>query len=69
MNNERVINKVIQILIDYIIDHPPQAIVEDDLIPWTVFINSKNERARCYFDILDIAVNQAVKQLQEEQKI
>ena len=27
MNNERVKNKVIQILIDYIIGHPPQAIM------------------------------------------
>ena len=66
MHNEILINKVIQVLIDYIIDHPPTHIEDNSIIPWEVFVNSRNERARCYFDILDIAVNTAVKQLEKE---
>ena len=68
MNNERLKHKVIQILIDYIIDHPPTHIEDNSIIPWEVFINSRNERARCYLDILDIVVDTAVKQLEEEGK-
>ena len=48
--------KIIEFLIDYILDNPPSYITDDSPIPLEVFINSQNERARAYFDILEIAI-------------
>lgn len=48
--------KIIEFLIDYIIDNPPSYVTDDSPIPLEVFVNSQNERARAYFDILEIAI-------------
>lgn len=51
--------KIIEFLIEYILDNPPSHISDDSPIPLTVFVNSANERDRAYFDILDIAIAHA----------
>lgn len=59
MNNTSV--KIIEFLINYIIDNPPSYIEDNSPIPLEVFVNCQNERAKAYFDILEIAVAYAYK--------
>lgn len=55
-------HKIIEFLIEYIIDNPPTYIDDNSPIPLSVFVNCQNERARAYFDILDIAVAHSTQQ-------
>ena len=58
---EKIEHKIIQFLIEYILDNPPSYIADNSPIPLEVFVNCQNERARAYMDILEIAVNHATK--------
>ena len=53
--------KIIEFLIEYILDNPPSYVMDNSPIPLEVFVNSKNERDRAYFDILEIAIAHAQK--------
>jgi len=64
MNN--IINiKIIEFLINYILDNPPSYVMDDSPIPLEVFVNCQNERTRAYFDILEIAVAHATKNIKK----
>ena len=54
-------DKIIDFLIEYILDNPPMYISDNSSIPWEIFVNSQNERTRAYMDILEIAVTHAQK--------
>lgn len=53
--------KIIEFLIEYILDNPPSYVADDSPIPFEVFVNSQNERNRAYMDILEIAIAHAQK--------
>lgn len=55
--------KIIEFLIEYIIDNPPSYVMDNSPIPLEVFVNSQNERNRAYMDILEIAIDHAQKNL------
>jgi hypothetical protein len=57
----KIEHKIIEFLIEYIIDNPPSYVEDNSPIPLSVFVNSQNERARAYFDILEIAIAHAQK--------
>lgn len=59
-------DKMIEILIDYIIDNPPQSVSENNLIPWELYIGSAiddKERTRAYMQVLEIVINKAQEEL------
>ena len=66
MNN--IETKIIEFLIEYIIDNPPSYVMDNSPIPLEVFVNSQNERARAYMDILEIAIAHAQKNLKNNKK-
>ena len=66
MNN--IETKIIEFLIEYIIDNPPSYVMDNSPIPLEVFVNSQNERNRAYMDILEIAIAHAQKNLKNNQK-
>ena len=57
----KIEHKIIEFLIEYILDNPPPYIEEDSPIPLEVFVNCQQERARAYMDILEIAIAHATK--------
>lgn len=57
--------KIIEFLIEYILDNPPSYVMDNSPIPLEVFINSQNERTRAYMDILEIAIAHAQKNLKK----
>lgn len=57
----KIEHKIIEFLIEYILDNPPTHINDNSTIPFEVFVNSQQERTRAYMDILDIAVAYATK--------
>ena len=59
MNN--IETKIIEFLIEYIIDNPPSYVMDNSPIPLEVFVNSQNERTRAYMDILETAIAHAQK--------
>ena len=61
MNN--IETKIIEFLIEYIIDNPPSYVMDNSPIPLEVFVNSQNERMRAYMDILEIAIAHVQKNL------
>ena len=64
MNN--IETKIIEFLIEYIIDNPPSYVMDNRPIPLEVFVNSQNERNRAYMDILEIAIAHAQKNLKND---
>ena len=58
--------KIIEFLIEYIIDNPPSYVMDNSPIPLEVFVNSQNERNRAYMDILEIAIAHAQKNLKND---
>ena len=64
MNN--IETKIIEFLIEYIIDNPPSYVMDNSPIPLEVFVNSQNERNRAYMDILEIAIAHAQKNLKND---
>lgn len=57
----KIEHKIIEFLIEYILDNPPSYVENNSPIPLSVFVNSQNERTRAYFDILEIAIAHAQK--------
>ena len=55
----KIETKIIEFLIEYILDNPPSYIDDNSPIPLSVFVNCQNERDRAYFDILEIAIAHA----------
>ena len=64
MNN--IETKIIEFLIEYIIDNPPSYVMDNSPIPLEVFVNSQNARTRAYMDILEIAIAHAQKNLKND---
>ena len=64
MNN--IETKIIEFLIEYIIDNPPSYVMDNSPIPLEVFVNSQNERTRAYMDILEIAIAHAQNNLNND---
>ena len=57
----KIEHKIIEFLIEYILDNPPAYVGADDVIPIEVFVNCQQERARAYMDILEIAIAHATQ--------
>lgn len=57
----KIEHKIIEFLIEYILDNPPSYVEDNSPIPLSVFVNCQNEKARAYMEILEIAIAHAQK--------